>query len=79
MTELNGELSGGHDNFRNIIGVQFRRAGKIYDFLPGAMTLQVGDQVVVDTERGATVARVVKVDLKSSADIESLGVKTVIH
>ena len=42
----------------NIAGVQFRRAGKIYDFSCGEVALQVGDHVVVDTERGLSVARV---------------------
>ena len=42
----------------NVAGVQFRRAGKIYDFICGDVALQVGDQVVVDTERGPSMARV---------------------
>jgi cell fate regulator YaaT (PSP1 superfamily) len=63
----------------NIVGVQFRRAGKIYDFLPGEISLNVGDQVVVDTERGATVARVVKIDSRVSSDIDPLQVKPVIR
>jgi len=42
----------------NIAGVQFRRAGKIYDFTCGDIAIQVGDQVVVDTERGPSMARV---------------------
>lgn len=44
----------------NIVGVQFRRAGKIYDFLPGENALRVGDDVVVDTERGPSLAKVVR-------------------
>jgi cell fate regulator YaaT (PSP1 superfamily) len=63
----------------NVVGVQFRRAGKIYDFLTGEMTLHVGDQVVVDTDRGATVGRVVKVDAKSSVDVDPASVKPVIR
>lgn len=45
----------------NIVGVQFRRAGKIYDFLPGESPLRVGDDVVVDTERGPSLAKIVRV------------------
>lgn len=45
----------------NIVGVQFRRAGKIYDFMPGESVLRIGDDVVVDTERGPTLAKVVRV------------------
>lgn len=45
----------------NIVGVQFRRAGKIYDFMPGEAALRIGDDVVVDTDRGPTLAKVVRV------------------
>jgi len=44
----------------NMVGVQFRRAGKIYDFDAGTLTLRIGDQVVVDTDRGPTLAEVAK-------------------
>lgn len=42
----------------NIVGVQFRRAGRIYDFLAGDIDLKVGDDVVVETERGPSLAKV---------------------
>lgn len=42
----------------NIVGVQFRRAGRIYDFSTGGADLKVGDDVVVDTERGPSLAKV---------------------
>ena len=42
----------------NVVGVQFRRAGRIYDFAAGESDLRVGDDVVVDTERGPSLARV---------------------
>src|SRR4051812_31472725 len=42
----------------NIVGVQFRRAGRIYDFSSGSLDLKVGDDVVVDTERGPSLAKV---------------------
>ena len=44
----------------NIVGVQFRRAGKIYDFDGKDFILKVGDSVVVDTERGPSLAEVKK-------------------
>lgn len=43
----------------NVVGVQFRRAGKIYDFNALANRLKVGDDVVVETERGPSLAKVV--------------------
>lgn len=46
--------------YTNIIGVQFRRASRIYDFSPGEQLLRIGDDVVVDTERGPSLAKVVQ-------------------
>ena len=45
----------------NIVGVQFRRAGKIYDFMSSDFNLRVGDEVVVETERGPSLAEIVKI------------------
>jgi cell fate regulator YaaT (PSP1 superfamily) len=42
-----------------IVGVRFRPAGQIYDFDPGGLQLQRGDRVLVETERGPTLATVV--------------------
>ncbi len=42
----------------NIVGIQFRRAGRIYDFLDSGLGLRVGDDVVVDTERGPSLGKV---------------------
>ncbi len=44
----------------NIASVQFSRAGKIFDFSYTSLELSVGDKVVVDTERGLSLAVVVK-------------------
>jgi cell fate regulator YaaT (PSP1 superfamily) len=65
--------------FMNIVGVQFNRAGKIYDFLPGGLILSVGDQVVVDTDRGSTLAKVVRVSLKPGGDVDKSQVKSVMR
>ncbi len=45
----------------NVVGVQFRRAGKIYDFSCGDIELQIGDSVLVDSERGPSIAKVATV------------------
>ena len=42
-----------------VIGVRFRRAGKIYYFDPDAMEIHAGDAVVVDTARGLEYGEVV--------------------
>jgi len=41
-----------------IIGINFREAGKIYFFAPGKHKLSVGDRVIVDTARGVEIGTV---------------------
>lgn len=42
-----------------IVKVQFQQAGKLYDFNAGDLVLQPGDRVIVETERGKSIATVV--------------------
>lgn len=42
------------------ISVQFSPAGKLYDFSAGEIGISVGDHVIVETERGVGIARVMK-------------------
>ena len=35
-----------------IVGVRFRNAGKVYYFDPDGLTLEEGDQVILETSRG---------------------------
>lgn len=42
----------------NVIGVRFRRAGKIYYFDPLAFDIEVGDHVIVETARGIEYGQV---------------------
>lgn len=42
-----------------IVGVRFKRAGKVYYFDSAGLDLGTNDRVVVDTERGPSVGRVV--------------------
>lgn len=43
----------------NIIGVRFRRAGKVYFFDPADLDIKTGDNVIVETARGVEYGRVV--------------------
>ncbi len=43
-----------------VISIQFGYAGKLYDFTCGAMELSIGDQVVVETEKGKAIGSVVR-------------------
>ncbi|WP_298436007.1 stage 0 sporulation family protein [Geobacter sp.] len=42
-----------------IVKVQFHTAGKLYDFGAGSFELKPGDRVIVETERGRSIATVV--------------------
>lgn len=42
-----------------VIGVRFRRAGKIYFFAPGKYKVKTGDKVIVETARGVEFGSVV--------------------
>lgn len=43
----------------NVIGVRFRRAGKIYYFDPAEFDIEQGDNVIVETARGVEYGKVV--------------------
>ena len=53
----------------NVAGVQFRRAGRIYRYDASGHDLRVGDQVVVDTERGLSVAKVAELAWVERRDV----------
>lgn len=44
---------------RNIVGVRFKKPGKIYFFDPGKLEIQMQDQVVVETAMGQEIGEVV--------------------
>ena len=43
----------------DIVGVRFKRAGKVYYFDPSGIDLEVNDYVVVETSRGLELGQVV--------------------
>jgi len=42
----------------DVVGIQFKSGGKIYDFSPNGLSLQVDDTVVVETEKGLAMGTV---------------------
>ena len=46
------------DELTEIVGVNFREAGKIYYFSPGSYDLKLGDRVIVETSRGVEMGTV---------------------
>jgi cell fate regulator YaaT (PSP1 superfamily) len=63
----------------NIVGVQFRRAGRIYDFMAGGLNIKVGDDVVVDTERGPSLAKVAQVSYHDPQYLKEKDLKPIIR
>ncbi len=54
----NEQVKPAADELVEIIGVNFREAGKIYYFAPGEYKLTVGQRVIVDTSRGVEIGTV---------------------
>jgi cell fate regulator YaaT (PSP1 superfamily) len=63
----------------NIVGVQFRRAGKIYDFDARDFPIALGDKVVVETERGPSLAEVKRIEFTESALVNSDALKPIVR
>lgn len=63
----------------NVVGVQFRRAGKIYDFNGGDLRLQIGDKVVVDTERGSSLAEVKRIEFALADERDASKLKPIVR
>ena len=49
----------GGNTLKNIIGVRFRRLGKIYFFNPQYLIIKKGEYVIVETSDGEEIAQVV--------------------
>ena len=62
-----------------VVGVRFRRAGKIYYFDPGGLDLKFEDKAVVETARGLEFGEVVIAPREVSEDNLVLPLKTVIR
>ncbi len=66
-------------DYINIAGVQFRKAGKLYDFSTGDLDLKVGENVVVDTDRGHSLAKVAKIKFVKKDDYAKDALKRVVR
>lgn len=60
----------------NIIGVRFRKTGKLYYFNPLQFGFRIGDSIIANTERGEELGRVVKIlkkeELKEDVEIKNI-------
>ena len=48
----------GNKNLKNIIGIRFKKLGKIYFFNPKGLKVKKGDKVIVETTQGEELAEV---------------------
>ena len=62
-----------------IVKIQFHTAGKIYDFAAGTLELTPGDRVVVETERGRSIALVVTPPQEFDSSVIPEGLKSVLR
>jgi cell fate regulator YaaT (PSP1 superfamily) len=62
-----------------VIGIRFRKAGKIYYFQQGAYNVSVGDSVIVETARGVEYGKVVSDATRISESDLPTPVRTIIR
>ena len=62
-----------------IVKVQFHTAGKLYDFNAAGLDLKPGDMVIVETERGKSIAAVVVEPHDSPEDHVHEGLKSILR
>lgn len=62
-----------------VIGVRFKRVGKVYYFLPGNISFKEGDHAIVETARGLEYGEVVIVDKEVSEKEIVAPLKTVVR
>jgi cell fate regulator YaaT (PSP1 superfamily) len=62
-----------------IVKVQFNTAGKLYDFNAGNLELKAGDKVIVETERGKSIASVVVGPMEFAAEHVHEGLKSILR
>ena len=63
----------------DVVGVKFKKAGKIYSFAPSGFELKAGDEVVVETARGMEVGQVARTVYKVYDSMVNKPLKSVIR
>ena len=62
-----------------VVKLQFNTAGKLYDFNSGSLELLPGDKVIVETERGRSIAAVVVAPREYTESEVQEGLKTILR
>jgi cell fate regulator YaaT (PSP1 superfamily) len=68
LGNIDDQDCGGICGMSMVIGVRFKRVGKVYYFDPGDLTLGPGDSVIVETVRGVEFGEVVTAPREAPAD-----------
>ncbi len=62
-----------------VVGVRFKKAGKVYSFAPSGFELEAGDDVVVETARGMEVGQVARTVVKVPDNMVNKPLKPVVR
>lgn len=58
------------------IGVKFKRAGKIYDYLNNGINFSIGDKVIIESDKGEDIADVIvanrNIEIPDTQDMKSI-------
>jgi cell fate regulator YaaT (PSP1 superfamily) len=63
----------------DVVGVRFKKAGKVYSFAPSGFELKTGDEVVVETARGMEVGQVARTVFKVPDNMVNKPLKSVVR
>lgn len=63
----------------DVIGVRFKKVGKLYYFLPNNFEVKLGDEVIVETARGVEYGEVVKVKAQIKVNSSDQPIKKIVR
>ncbi|MFA5629039.1 MAG: stage 0 sporulation family protein [Dehalococcoidales bacterium] len=63
----------------DVVGVRFKKAGKVYSFDPSGFELKLGDNVIVETARGMEVGQVARTVVKAFDNMITKPLKSVVR
>jgi len=67
------------NNIKEVVGVRFKRGGKIYYFNTSGIELDLGDRVIVETAKGMEMGEIVMTDIKKMNDKTKKPLKQVVR
>ena len=63
----------------DVVGIRFKKAGKVYSFDPSGFELKTGDNVIVETARGMEVGQVARTVVKVFESMVNKPLKPVVR